>query len=97
MLRSTPSHSEKVQSILTQLFSDSDESDIMSLRKCMFVPISIAGDSEKVTILGLVKTQQNFRQNVYHYIVTNTNNYETQFPVTFLSNEEATTDTDQHM
>ena len=66
MLRSTSSHSEKVQSILTNLFSDTNETNIYSLRKYMFVPISIAGDNEKVTIQGLVKTQQNFRTNVYH-------------------------------
>ena len=97
MLRSTPSHSEKVQSILTNLFSENDDRDIMSLRKYMFVPISIAGDNDKVTLQGLLKTQQNFRQNVYHYIVTNISNYEAQFPVTFLSNEDTTSDTDQHM
>ena len=50
MLRSTPSHSEKVQRILTNLFSDTNETNILSLRKYMFVPISIAGDNDKATI-----------------------------------------------
>ena len=79
MLRSTPSHFEKVQSISTNLFSDTNETNISSLRKYMFVPISIVGDNNKASIQGLVKTQQNFRTNVYHCIVTNVSNYETAF------------------
>ena len=57
MLRSTPSHAELVQKILTTIFSTDNTTDIKTLRKYMFVPISIAGDNDKSTLYGLVRTQ----------------------------------------
>ena len=81
MIRSTPSHSEAVQKILITLFSADNNTEIKTLRKYMFVPVSIAGDHDKTTLLGLVRTQHNFRRNVYHYIVINVNDFQRQFQV----------------
>ena len=47
MLRSTPTHSEKVQQILTQLFTENTITDIQTLRKYIFVPLMIAGDEDR--------------------------------------------------
>ena len=71
MLRSTPAHSKRVQHVLTQLFTDNNTTDIKTLKKYMFVPISIVGDDDRSTLQGVLRTQQMFRQNVHHYIVTN--------------------------
>ena len=90
MIRSTPGHSEAVQRILTQLCSDGDETDIQALRKYVFAPMNITGDTDKSTQLGLLRTQHNFRRSVYHYIVTNVSNMTTQFPVIFAENTENT-------
>ena len=71
MLRSTPTHSEKIQQILTQLFTEDENTDVHTLKKYMFVPMTIVGDDDRTTLQGVVRTQQLFRQNVHHYIVTN--------------------------
>ena len=81
MLRSTPTHTENVQQLLTELFSDDNEQDIKFLRKYIFVPIVIAGDNDRATLQGILRTQRNFRTNVYHYIVTNVNEFSLRFQV----------------
>lgn len=55
MIRSVPTHVEKVQTILTNLFSETNETNIKSLQTYMFVPISIAGDNDKMTLQGILK------------------------------------------
>lgn len=84
MLRSTPTHNEKVQHVLTQLFTADNTTDIQTLRKYIFVPMMIAGDDDRSTLQGVLRTQQMFRQNVYHYIVTNIWNMHKQFQVSAL-------------
>ena len=81
MLRSTPTHSEQVQQILTQLFTVDDATDIQTLRKYIFVPLRIAGDEDRSTLQGVLRTQQMFRLNVQHYIVTNIWNITKQYQV----------------
>lgn len=81
MLRSTPTHSEKIQHTLTQLFAADNTTDITTLRKYMFVPLMIVGDDNKTTLQGLLRTQQLFRQNVYHYIINGMTNITHQFQV----------------
>ena len=81
MLRTTPTYCEEVQGILTTLFSDTNETNIHTLRKYVFVPINIAGDHTKSTLQGLVRAQHNFRSNVYHYIVTNIQEFHKQYQI----------------
>ena len=88
MLRSTPTHSEQVQQVLTQLFTAEDTTDIQTLRKYIFVPLMIAGDDDRTTLQGVLRTQQLFRQNVQHYIVTNIWNITKQFQVMVLQQDQ---------
>ena len=81
MIRSTPTHSENAQQVLIDTFSETNEDDIKSLRKYMFVPIAIAGDNDKTTLQGVLRTQHNFRTSVYHFIVTNANEFGLKFQV----------------
>ena len=81
MLRSTPTHSERVQNVLTHLFTEDDSTDIHTLRKYIFVPLTIVGDDDRSTLQGLLRTQQMFRQNVQHYIINNIWNLDKQFQV----------------
>ena len=60
MLRSTPTHSDKVQQILTQLFTGDDTTDIQTLRKYIFVPLLIVGDEDWSTLQEVLRTQQLF-------------------------------------
>ena len=94
MIRSTPSHSESVQKVLTALFSITTETDVKSLRKYMFVPVSIVGDTDWTTLHGFVCTQHNFRRNVYHHIVTNVYDFHKQFQVPVPSDDTDETMTD---
>ena len=98
MLRSTPTHSDKVQQILTQLFTEDNVTDIKTLREYIFVPMMIVGDKDRSILQGVLRTQQLFRMNVYHYIVANVWNINIQFQVPVLQ-EFATTaaDTDVEM
>ena len=41
----------------------------------------IVGDDTKATLQGLVRTQQIFRQNVYHYIINGMTNMNSSFQV----------------
>ena len=52
MLRSTPTHNDQVQTILTQLFTADNTTDIQTLRKYIFVPMMIAGDEDRSTLQG---------------------------------------------
>ena len=88
LLRTTPTYAEEVQLILTNLFGGNDTTDIGPLRKYMFVPINIAGDTNKTTLQGLMRTQQNFCSNVYHYIVTNVRKFHKQFQVSCGENSQ---------
>ena len=85
MLRSTPTHSDKVQQILTQLFTGDDTTDIQTLRKYIFVPLLIVGDEDRSTLQGVLRAQQLFRTNVYHYIITKIWNITQQFQLPVLS------------
>lgn len=94
MIRSTPRQSKNFQQILTDLFVEDNTTDIKSLQKYMFVPLFMVGDSDKSTLQGLARTQHNFRNNVYNYIITNIYNIEDTLPVTINTppnNSEATT------
>ena len=71
MLRSTPTHSERVQQVLTQLLTEDDVTDVKTLKKYMFVPITVVGDDDRSTLQGVLPTQHLFRQNAHHYIATN--------------------------
>ena len=64
MIRSTPRQSEDFQQIIIDLFAETNTTDIKSLRKYIFVPLSIVGDADKSTLQGLIRTQRNFRNNV---------------------------------
>ena len=81
MLRSTPPHSERVQQVLTDLFSGTNTTNIQSLQKYMFVPMKIVGDENKQMIQWVLRNQQTFRKNVYHYIITNIWNITHQFQI----------------
>lgn len=81
MLRSTPTHSERVQNVLTQLFTKDNTTDIKTLKKYMFVPMTIVGDDDRFTLQRVLRTQQMFRQNVQHYIITNVMHIKTPFQV----------------
>ena len=87
ILRSTPTHNEQVQHILTQLFTADNTTDIQTLRKYIFVPMIIAGDDDRSTLQGVLRTQQLFRKNVQHYIVTNIWDITKQFPVPTLQQD----------
>lgn len=56
MIRSTPTHSDKVQQILTQLFTEANTTDIKTLRKYIFVPMMIVGDEDRSTLQGILRT-----------------------------------------
>lgn len=71
MIRLIHRQSENFQNILANLFADDNDTNIKTLRKYMFVSISIPGDDTRVTFQGLVRTRGNFRRNVYHCIITN--------------------------
>ena len=81
MIRSTSRQSENFQQIMTDLFAEDNTTDIQFVRKYMFVPMSIVGDVDKSTLQGLIRPQKNFRNNVYHYIITNVYKIEDKFPV----------------
>lgn len=88
MLRSTPTHSEQVQQVLTQLFIADDATDTQTLRKYIFVPLRIAGDEDRSTLQGVLRTQQMLRQNVQHYIVTDIWNITKQYQVETIQQDD---------
>ena len=100
MIRSTSRQSENFQQIMTDLFAEDNTTDIQFLRKYMFVPMSIVGDVDKSTLQGLIRPQKNFRNNVYHYIITNVYKIEDKFPVVIdpesTDNEVTAMETDEN-
>ena len=88
MLRSTPTHSEKIQNVLTQLFTEDNTTDIQTLRKYIFVPMQIVGDEDRSTLQGVLRTQQMFRNNVYHYIISNIWNFTQQFQLPIINDQD---------
>ena len=82
MLRSTTRHNEQIQTFLTNLFDTDNETNIETIRKYVFVPMNFSGDESRIIMQGILRTQQNFRKTVYHYIVTNVKNLCTAYAIT---------------
>ena len=82
MIRSSTRHNEHIQNLLTKIFDATDSTDIQTLRKYVFVPMNLSGDDSRTTMQGIVRTQQNFRKTVHHYIVTNVSNLCTAYAIT---------------
>ena len=81
MLRTTPKYNEQIQTLLSSLYAENNTTDIGSLRKYAFIPMSIPGDLNNETAQGLLRSQQLFRQNVYYFICKNIFDYDKSYEI----------------